>query len=1603
MIGLLLTNVLPASPLTSESGTVQAEQYTVTYDANGGTFDDGSTTNAVTYDVVTAYQQFAHTDNIDDSGVATGTYAKNLSQTKAITFSGASSLHIDVWYSAESTNYDWLAIYSGASIIPSDTNYASSVSGKLGGGQQLTKENASTASYDLTDTDTVQFYFKSDSSGNYYGYYAIITAKNASGAVPVAVVSIADGSTYKTPSKAGSAFVGWTTDVGGTEQYSTTRAGIPTAVPSSNSTVYAKWNDTWYTDYSYTLDATNSTITLNTYNGNDTDLDVPGTAVIEGTTYAVKLKSTSGNALNGIWHSKRAQIASIKIESGVSAPQDASYMFYDLAALNSLDISGLNTSTVTNMGCMFDYCSNLVSLNIGSQFNTSAVTDMNYMFYNCSSLVSMNLGDLFSTSSVTNMNSMFGYCSGLTSLDLGSQFNTSAVVNMSAMFDKCSRLVSLNLGNQFNTSAVTNMNSMFSDCSGLVSLNLGNQFSTAAVTSMSYMFSRCSGLASLNLGSQFNTSATTTMYCMFLDCSKLVSLNLGDKFNTSAVTNMSYMFCNCSCLTSLDLGNQFNTSSVTNMEDMFDGCFLLSSLNLGDKFNTSVVTNMGYMFSSCLKLAPLDLGSQFNTSAVTNMESMFYGCSSLTSLNLGDQFNTSAALNMKKMFMNCSGLTSLNLGNQFNTSAATNMSNMFSGCSSLISLDLGSLFDTLSVTDMNCMFYDCSSLTSLILGDRFNTSIVTNTRSMFHGCSSLTSLNLGDEFNMASVTNSNEMFFDCSSLSVLNLGNKFDTSAVTNMYGMFQGCSGLVTMDLGDKFNTSAVTNMNFMFYKCSKLASIDFGNHFNTSAVTGVDDMFDSCSSLSTLDLSGFDLTNASSITSMIENTMLSVFKTPISASSKQFRLSGFGSKLYDLDNGNKLYMQSSYFNLLNTSHTLAVSPWVDVTSLVANPASAFLTFANIKQSDPALYITKSLSGSSSETASFEFTVSLGSVPARNAVYELYDEAGEQLYQYGSTITTEKQSGIMTQFTTDDNGILALKAGQTAKFTDVEAGETYRVHEIASTNYEQILPAGGDATGIISTEGSVAAFTNQYQRKLSPEGDQTTSIRVSKAIAMPSGYASPVNPDFTFTISVDGTVYGNQSYTVKNIADNSAVSTGQTTSAGGFTLKGGQYAVFDGIAANTDYSITEASTEGWRTVSSQTVNGSTTDVTNYVSFTNVMASFGVTKTLINSTDSVPFTFTLKNASGAAWAGASYYVYDSSKVLKSTASSVTDANGQFTINSGETALFTGIDAGTEYSVSEVPNASYIQRVPAGADGYVNQTVDNAVEILPFENEAVDKTLSGNLHIHSSQTIPDAISNAEYSFLLEKQTGADTYEAVPSASYIISTGETDSTYTTDAAGRFKLRADETVRFHELDASSTYRVTQVAAGLASGLSITSTNPQTGTSAANSVLPFVDEYSTKYSVHLTKMNTDKAVLPNAVFMLYDNIAQLIPVATATSDSNGLLTFSDLDCGTTYYIKETSAPDGYDRLTHSIPFKVISANNSIQVTFDGSAIISTNTADDVYLSADTENHLQINAAVTDASSAGMPATGGSGVFPYYMFGLLISVGASLYLLSEKRRRLSE
>ena len=247
-----------------------------------------------------------------------------------------------------------------------------------------------------------------------------------------------------------------------------------------------------------------------------------------------------------------------------------------------------------------------------SGWDTSNVTDMHSMFYNCSSLTTLDLSNL-DTSNVTDMGAMFNNCSSLLNIDL-SKNNLNKVQVFNDMFSGCESLESFKMSAIDND--ITSVSNMFKNCRNIKSIDLSNfRNKTTSQIYFHYMFDGCDSVESIDIsGMDFSNAKSGTDYYglsqLFRGCSKLSTINFPPtvSFNNSGMS-LNNMFNGCSSLTSLDLSN-FDTTNVKYMYSMFNSCSSLTSLDLSS-FDTSNVTDMGYMFNSCYKLSNLILGNDW--------------------------------------------------------------------------------------------------------------------------------------------------------------------------------------------------------------------------------------------------------------------------------------------------------------------------------------------------------------------------------------------------------------------------------------------------------------------------------------------------------------------------------------------------------------------------------------------------------------------------------------------------------------------------------------------------------------------------------------------------------------------------------------------------------------------------------------------------------------------------------------------------------------------------------------------------------------------------------------------------------------------------------
>ena len=90
------------------------------------------------------------------------------------------------------------------------------------------------------------------------------------------------------------------------------------------------------------------------------------------------------------WHDYSSEVKSLATDGEVRLPTSCFRLFTGLWNLRDVDLSGFDSSDVTIMEGMFEWCSSLKTLSL-SDWDTSKVVDMDGMFEQCSSLSSLDL------------------------------------------------------------------------------------------------------------------------------------------------------------------------------------------------------------------------------------------------------------------------------------------------------------------------------------------------------------------------------------------------------------------------------------------------------------------------------------------------------------------------------------------------------------------------------------------------------------------------------------------------------------------------------------------------------------------------------------------------------------------------------------------------------------------------------------------------------------------------------------------------------------------------------------------------------------------------------------------------------------------------------------------------------------------------------------------------------------------------------------------------------------------------------------------------------------------------------------------------------------
>ena len=325
--------------------------------------------------------------------------------------------------------------------------------------------------------------------------------------------------------------------------------------------------------------------------------------------------------------------------------------------LEKIDLSHLDTSTMTSMKNMFLSCSDLKEIIFGDNFNSSNVTNMDDCFGKCEKLTSIDTSKI-NVSNVTTIKNCFANCTNLSVLDLSS-WNVSKLIYLGDLFKNCLNLKLINM------------------CPFTQAFNIGkNAFPRLSYTTLKATHSFITQLNDLAI----LPVSFTVEYC---DEEPKRTNWLSYTTGYDNINNLNFVTVNGTRTLLQGEGKSLGTETVITSMDFrgymdsngnpVDNCLIF--INMSD-INTSAITDMSHMYHNLIQLKGIN--ADFDTSNVTTFEYMFAGCKEVVSLNL-NHFITTACTNTSAMFYNCTSLDRVDL-RHFDMTNVTSFTNMFLNC-----------------------------------------------------------------------------------------------------------------------------------------------------------------------------------------------------------------------------------------------------------------------------------------------------------------------------------------------------------------------------------------------------------------------------------------------------------------------------------------------------------------------------------------------------------------------------------------------------------------------------------------------------------------------------------------------------------------------------------------------------------------------------------------------------------------------------------------------------------------------------------------------------------------------------------------------------------
>ena len=338
---------------------------------------------------------------------------------------------------------------------------------------------------------------------------------------------------------------------------------------------------------------------------------------------------SGGNAFNG------CGATSVDISGWDNFPD--SDIFMGMPNLTTITARNVDLSKTTTLSAFMQNNKNLKTIDFTGT-NTSTITNMSNMFNGCTNFTDSSFVENLDVSSVTNFSSMLKGC-GFTRLDLSS-WNANKGVNFASFVEGSPNLTEINVTNLVKSSATSLVN-FFLSCKLLSNIIGLGTWNVNSVTNMASMFSECSKITELSGLEDWRTESLTNVGSMFNGCT-IKNIDLSN-WHPSNITVVMRMFINCKYLTSVDMTG-WDMSNVTAIDGMFQNCSSLIEIKGSETWNAPKLSVIAVSFYNCNKLTNLDL-SGCDVSNVTNFTNVFHACNSMETFNSFKNIKFSLTIN----------------------------------------------------------------------------------------------------------------------------------------------------------------------------------------------------------------------------------------------------------------------------------------------------------------------------------------------------------------------------------------------------------------------------------------------------------------------------------------------------------------------------------------------------------------------------------------------------------------------------------------------------------------------------------------------------------------------------------------------------------------------------------------------------------------------------------------------------------------------------------------------------------------------------------------------------------------------------------------------